>query len=630
MCGICGDIRRRGFESPNLQALQAVTDAMAHRGPDGDGVWLRENVGFGHRRLSIIDLATGDQPMHALEGALSLTYNGEIYNYVELRAELEAAGQIFHTTSDTEVLLLGYAAWGVEMLPRLNGMFAFALYDWRKNHLFIARDPLGQKPLIYQHRQDQFLFASELAPLLKHPDVSTTLSQEALAHYLVYENYSAPHTPLEGVSKLPPGHALIFDANSGNLRVWRYWAHYDGEKPLAHAPEPTWDDIEALENQLRAAVARHLRSDVPVGIYLSSGVDSSTMTVLACDVLGAENVRTYTIKHTEPSFDEADQARLTAEKLGTQHHESTLTTEQILKSVPAILNKLDEPLADPGVVAAYQVAEFASQHVKVVISGDGGDEFFCGYPPFKYWGVGENLSKLPAFARENLLKSAVRALPDQFGYMGTNYKAKTFIRALGLPAEHRNTAWLSSFWVDDLPNLMTAPLQSNPLEWVEKIYAETLGLDPLARLGYEYQQSYLAYNICAHTDKANMMVSLEARAPFLDTEVMRYVNAMPTDWKLRQGQSKYILRQWLDRRLGDWVSRKKKQGFTVPLARWFQNELHDLAQSVLNADVQRQIGLFKPSEVERLWTEHQNGKVNHYKRLWTLTVFSHWYLKNLA
>lgn len=634
MCGICGDIRRRGGD-PSPAALQAITDAMAHRGPDGDGVWVKENVGFGHRRLSIIDLATGDQPMHALNGQLSLTYNGEIYNYVELKAELQQLGQVFYTTSDTEVVLLAYAQWGMEMLPRLNGMFAFALYDWRDHTMLIARDPIGQKPLIYQHNADGLIFGSELAPLLKHPSITSNLDCQALASYLLFENYSAPYTPLEGVYKLPPGHALRFDTNTNELRIWQYWDHIaqTSANPRQTESDPTPDDFAALEEVLRRAVARHLRSDVPVGVYLSSGVDSSTMVTLASDVLGAENVRTYTIKHTEPSFDESDAARLTAQKLGTQHHESTLTTEQILKSVPTILGKLDEPLADPGLVSIYQVAEFASQHVKVVIAGDGGDEFFCGYPPFNYWGVGERLTNLPRFARDGLLKPMVKALPDQFGYMGTFYKAKTFMRGVGQSPAHRNSAWLSSFWLGDIERLMVNGREwatSKLLQPVDDLYNRTKAFDPVTRLGYEYQQRYLPYNICAHTDKANMMVSLEARAPFLDTEAMRYINALPLHWKLKNGQSKYILRQWLDKRLGAHVSQKRKQGFTVPLARWFRDELKTFAYNVLNPTTQKQLGLFNPAEVERIWNEHQTGKVNHYKRLWTLTVFSHWYQRHLA
>jgi asparagine synthase (glutamine-hydrolysing) len=614
MCGICGEIRRRGRSEPNAAAIQAVTDAMAHRGPDGQGVWTKENVCYGHRRLSIIDLITGDQPMHALNGSLSLSYNGEIYNYIELREELIHAGQVFHTTSDSEVLLLGYAEWGFDMLRRLNGMFAFALYDWRQQVFFAARDPIGQKPFLYQHTSDGLIFGSELAPLLKHPGVDRNLSRKALAHYLIYENYSAPYTPVEGVCKLPPGHALRYDAETGDLQVWQYWDHF-------------------AEVTLRGAVARHLRSDVSVGIYLSSGIDSSTMVTLACDVFGGENVRTYTIKHSEASFDEADQARLTAQYLGTQYHESTLTVEQVLRSVPIILNKLDEPLADPGLVSIYQVAEFAAQHVKVVIAGDGGDEFFCGYPPFKYWGVGEILSRLPEWMIEGVLKPTIAMLPDSFGYMGTTYKAKTFARGIGKPPAVRNLAWLSSFWLDDLPELMVdgaAVTTPDLLAPVQHIYQRTNGLDPLAKLGYEYQQTYLPYNICAHTDKANMMVSLEARAPFLDTEVMRYVNGLPTDWKLRNGQSKAILRQWLDQRLGDHVSRKSKQGFTVPLARWFQRDLYDMAAGLLSFETQKRLGIFQPQAVQRLWQEHQSGKVNHYKRLWTLTVFTHWYQQHLA
>lgn len=645
MCGICGDIRRPGRDSPNRRVIAEMNDLQAHRGPDGEGILIDGNAGFGHRRLSILDLSeSADQPMSDPETGVLLTFNGEIYNYVEIRSELKALGHRFKSSGDTEVLLRAYLEWGTEVVSHLSGMFAFAIYDQRRQMLFAARDPKGQKPFFYHCGPDGFVFASELTALMAHPDMPRSIDRDSLVHYLVFESFPAPQTPLQGVKKLPPGHCLSYRPNDNDIKTWPFWENNGKQIKEAqlHAPDlPTDADFERLENVLRRSVNRHLRSDVPVGVFLSGGIDSSTLAILACDILGAENVRTFTVASSEPSFNEADEARATAEYLGTQHHETTLRPEQALETVPHILNRLDEPLSDPGLIAIYQVADFASQHVKVVLSGDGGDEFLYGYPPFAKWNLAEFFEKFPLWLKRGLLSKVIDGLPAQYGYMGTFYKAKLFSRGFGRPAATRNSAWIGSFLPNELCSLLIngqdmAMLQPDD-EGIEPVYAGIVqthnrfqDLDPLARLAFEYQDSYLPNCICSHTDKANMMHSLEARAPFLDPELMNYFNSMPSSWKLHKGKGKWILREYLGRRQKNAVAKKPKQGFTVPLAIWLRKELKGLGDELLDSDLIAAGGLFDPSQVRRLWNEHQTGKENHYKKLWTLIVFQAWWRRHFA
>ncbi len=609
--------------------------AQVHRGPDGEGVWRADGVVFGHRRLSILDLSDdAAQPMRDAPSGVVLTYNGEIYNYVELRDSLRAKGHSFRSSGDTEVLLKAYLEWGLDMLPRLNGMFAFAIFDPRQGCLILARDQIGQKPLFYWQAPDRLAFASELTALLRHPGIERTIDREALVHYLVHEAYPAPHTPLQGVRKLPPQHCLRYDIASGEATLRRWEAALDKPQP-ATREAPTREDEDRLEDVLREAVARHLRSDVPVGVYLSGGVDSSTMALFASDVLGGERVHTYTVASSEPSFDESDLARRTAGILGTRHHETVLTPERLLETIPGILAGMDEPLADPGLVAVHQVARYVRDHVKVVLSGDGGDELMCGYPPFAKWGLGDRLAALPTSLLRGIVQPLARQLPAQYGYMGLAFKAQLFARGLDRPAAVRNAAWIGSFLPEEIADLLGDPddikalaPDANGIPGVWQPLADLHRLarehDALSRLGYEYQLNYLAHCICAHTDKANMAHSVEARSPFLDRQVIRHLRAMPSSWKLRQGRGKWLLRRLLERRIGPHVSAKPKQGFTVPLALWLRGPLRELGESLLAPDRIASAGLFRPEAVTRMWERHQNGRQNLYKPLWTLIVLQHW------
>ncbi|MBI4355021.1 MAG: asparagine synthase (glutamine-hydrolyzing) [Candidatus Omnitrophica bacterium] len=638
MCGICGDIRtpHGGLAAPGL--LTAMNEAQRHRGPDDTGLWCEGPVGLGHQRLAILDLDGGRQPMADSSGQVVVTYNGEIYNFVELREQLRGLGHQFRSTGDTEVLLHAYLEWGLEMLPRLSGMFAFGVYDARRRWLFAARDPMGQKPFLYYQDADGLVFASELTALLRHPRVPRRLDLTAVAGYLVREYFTAPETPLQDVRKLQPGEAMLYEPSTGRLRCWRYWDPMDAvRRPFLDRP-PTIEDEETLAQELRTAVERHLRSDVPVGVYLSGGVDSTALAALACDVIGGQNLQTFTIGYADPSFDESAAARRTAQQLGTRHHELRLSPQECVAAVPDAVAHLDEPLADPGYLSVIQAASLASRHVKVVVAGDGGDELLCGYETFKVWEAADWMHRqLPAGVR-GLLRACVALTPAQYGYMGLGYRARYFLRGLDVPAAWRNTCWIGAFTPDEARAVLRGGDDTQSLRgdhgWptlfdhVQELHRLAARHDGLTRLGLEYQQTYLPGAICAHTDKANMRFSLEARSPLLDPAVVQCLNRLPSSWKLRGWQSKWLLRRWLTRRLGRALP-VKKHGFAAPLALWLRRELRTFAETHLNRDAIEAAGVFHPEKVARLWQEHAGGRANHAKPLWTVLVFQVWHRQHL-
>lgn len=638
MCGICGELYRDPAQRPDPAVLAAMTDAQCHRGPDDRGIWLRGPVGFGHRRLAILDATGGYQPMVDPNGDATLSFNGELYNYPELRETLRARGRRFLGTGDTEVLLHAYLEWGPAMLERVSGMFAFCVYDARQDRLFAARDPAGQKPLFYYADQQGLIFASELTALLHHPRLPRRPDREALAAYTVYEHVPAPASALEGVRKLPPGHALLYHRATGQLDIWPYWDPVGAQPPAAERPLTSHDE-DAVAECLREAVARHLRSDVPVGLYLSGGVDSTTLAILACDLIGGQNLPTFTVSQPDRSFDESAAARRLARQLGTPHHQLPLTARQCTEMVPEALGHLDEPLADPGYLSMCAAASLASRHVKVVLSGDGGDELFCGYEPFKAWALAEQLRRWTTPPLRRVLRGMIDLLPAQYGYMGLWYRAGVFMRGVDAAPTLRNTLWTGAFSPAEAREVLQhgrdlAALQPGPgglpavAAWAGALHARTKDWDALNRLSLEYQLGYLPGNICAHTDKANMRFSLEARSPFLDPAVIRHVNGLPVSWKLHGGQSKRVLRRWIARRLG-YPLPLKKRGFTVPIARWLRRELQEMAWRHLCPDAVAAVGIFEPAVVRRLWQAHQAGRANHAKKLWTVLVGQHWCARHL-
>ena len=635
MCGICGIVYSNRDKQVDHDVLGLMSKSLLHRGPDSHDSWFSHGIGFAHRRLIILDVtSTSKQPMIDSQTGVVITYNGEIYNYIEIRKKLIDRGHNFTSTGDTEVLLRAYIEWKYDLFTEINGMFAFSIYDPRDNTVFFARDYFGQKPLFYYHYEEGIIFSSELKSLLKNRTIPRDIDKEAISEYLLYDAFVQPNTPIKNVKKLEAGHAIIFNRKNNKLKKWRYNHHAD-TKHRSYGNHPEKEDYNELENILKGSIKRHLRSDVPLGIYLSGGIDSTLITLLASDVLGASNIHTFSVGSTVKSYDESATSNKTASILGTQHHNIVLSPDECLSTIIPLIDRLDEPLSDPGFLAISQVAKFASEHVKVVLSGDGGDELFYGYPPFYKWNTANNLDNIPSWILKKALKPLVDAFPDQYGYMGFLYKLKIFSRGLGYRKEIRNSRWIGSFMPEEIINLM---MHGNRLDSLNKekyglegvykhvlnIYKHNTSNNEIQTLGYEYQQSFLPNIICNHTDKANMLFSLEARSPLLDLEVAKYANSIPVNWKVNSGKGKYILREYLNKRLGPYVSNKSKQGFTVPLALWFKHELREYCTDVLSYESLKKSGLFNIEYVQKILNDHLNGKSNNFKKIWTLIVLTNW------
>ena len=585
---------------------------------------LAQGVALGMRRLAIIDLQTGEQPARSEDGRVSVILNGEIYNYRELRAELEKRGHHFRSASDTEVLPHLYEEYGTEMLAHLNGMFAFALWDAPRRRLFIARDPFGEKPLYWGVFDDTLLFASEPKVLLAHPSVSPRLNLEALRLYLSFDYIPAPHSIYEGIQKLPAAHALVLE--DGAVRTWRYWnLSFRKREPMLNEAEAT----EQLRELLADAVRLRLVSDVPLGVLLSGGVDSSTVAAFAVRA-SSETVKTFSISFAEKSYDESSYARAVADHLGTDHHEERLSADLAADLVGEIGSWMDEPFSDPSLLPTYLLSRFTRKHVTVALGGDGGDELFAGYP--MYWGhaLARYYRWLPRSLRRAVVRPAVGLLPVKTKNLSFDFKARRFIAG----AEYddvvaRHHVWFGSFTPDEQETLLTPEVRRAT---DGDIYAAARGLlqdcdaDSLVeRMQYLDTKLYLAEDILTKVDRASMAVSLEVRAPFLDRRVAEFVAGLPLEYKLRGRETKRILKRAVAPLVPPFVTGRGKKGFGIPVADWLKTRLRPLARDLLAPARLRRHGLFDPEMVARLQDEHERGAANHRKLLWTLLMFELWH-----
>ncbi len=624
MCGITGFVGEGSREN-----LEAMTRTLIHRGPDDAGYFFEPGrVGFGFRRLAIIDLVAGRQPIVNEDGSVVVMLNGEIYNFQELRKDLEAR-HTFRSSGDTEVLAHLYEDAGEGMLEKLNGMFAFALWDARTQKLFLVRDRLGKKPLYWTQVGKTLIFGSELKAILAHPLVEKELDREALIQYLAYEYVPSPRTIFKGISKLEPAHALVF--LRGQVRVWQYW-----DFPVASGEQPREigeaEALERLEEELDRSCRMRLVSDVPLGVFLSGGIDSSTVTYFA-QKNSPRPLRSFSIGFPEPAFHEAHFAKRVAERLGTEHVEYTFTENDFLESVPEIFRKLDEPLADASIVPTYVLSRLTRSEVTVALGGDGGDELFFGYPTFTAYRLAGLYRRLPGALRSGLIEPAVRALRPSFGDLALDFRAKKFIQGTAETPWVQNQIWLGAFSPAELKNLL--PDYGGSID-AALVYAPTIRLHervafqpPLQALAYLYAKSYLVDQVLVKVDRASMMHGLEVRAPFLDFKLVEFVFRLPAMLKFRNFTTKYLLKRLMGPRLGPDIAYRKKKGFSVPVARWLRGPARALAVETLAPSRVREVGLFDAKWVERLLREHLEGREDHRKKLWTLMVFmwwhQHWY-----
>ena len=616
MCGIAGiaDLTGRPVDGSLLRAMSA---AQAHRGPDGEGMVCRGAAGLAHRRLAIIDLATGDQPMASDDGAIRIVFNGEIYNFRELRQELEARGAHFTTTSDTEVILRAYEADGPACVARLRGMFAFAILDERARRLFLARDRAGIKPLVYAWDGRRLLFASEIKGILEDPDVPRDLDWEALGDYLTYHYVPAPRTIFKAIRKLPPASTLVLAMDGGEPMVSRYWT-------LSHVPDhgPTEQQwIERLRAALMDAVRSHMVSDVPIGAFLSGGVDSSTVVAFMAQASSAP-IRTFSIGFDETDFDELRFARQVAARYATDHYE-LVVKPNALDVLPKLAWHFDEPFADSSAIPTYYVSKITREHVTVALSGDGGDENFAGYRRYaRALALHERLDRGPGRFARPLCRLASALLPTGApgqawaGLFGAGPLERYFRM---VTYQRRET--LRRLLSDDLSDL--ARSAADPAVF-SRLASEAGAPDYVSALQQIDMATYLPGDILAKVDRTSMAVSLESRVPLLDHRLMELVATIPSGLKLRDGTGKYLLKRAMAADLPPEILTRKKMGFGVPLGAWFRHELRDMTRDVLLSSRARQRGIFRESELEVLLSAHDAGRRDYSARLWSFICFELW------
>jgi asparagine synthase (glutamine-hydrolysing) len=603
--------------------VQHMSQALVHRGPDDAGFFEDEQASLGMRRLSIIDLATGHQPISNEDGTLWLVFNGEIYNYRELRARLVQQGHRFATQSDSEVIVHAYEAYGANCLTHFNGMFAFAIWDTARRRLFLARDRLGVKPLYYWTQGSQLVFASELSALLCHPCVPQDLDYQALDQFLTVEYIPAPRTILQDVCKLLPGHWLQFDAQGTKME--RYW-----DVPIQPFAGSHADAVDNLKELLADAVRLRLVSDVPLGAFLSGGIDSSTVVALMSQATD-EPVRTFTIGFGEESYNETPYARLVATQFGTRHHEEILEPD-IADLALQLVNHLDEPLADFSIFPTYLVSRVASDQVKVVLSGDGGDELFGGYDTYVAQHADHYYRRLPSLLRHKLFPAVLDLVPPQRTKKGLINKAKRFVEGGAMPPAWQHTRWMSFLSATDKAALYQHDLAHRlnghaGLAFVEPYFEQSAARDFLAQQQYVDVKTYLADNILTKVDRMSMAASIEAREPLLDYRLVEFALNLPPQWKMQNGQTKLILREAMQGRIPDAVLNKPKQGFSIPLKNWLRGPLRSFLTDTLSAGTVARRGYFQPETVTRWVDEHLSGKANHSHRLWALAVLELWQQK---
>ena len=621
MCGICGKVSPQGVRPVEIDSmLQTIT----HRGPDDQGMVVNGSVGLGNRRLSIIDLPGGHQPICNEDESVWISFNGEIYNYRNLCQELERRGHRFRTNSDTEVIVHLYEEFGERCVEQLTGMFAFAIWDERKKKLVLARDRLGQKPLFYAQEGEDFLFASEIKAILAVSKQPRHIDFESLSHYLSLRFIPPPRTMLRNIRKLPPAHVLVYQ--NGSVTTSRYW-DFSFQQKLELGEE---EIKEGLQEKLTQAIASHLISDVPVGAYLSGGMDSSMIVAVMSKDLG-QSFKTFSVGVQEDDFNELPYARLVASQYRTDHVEKCVQAN-LIELLPKMVWHLDEP-SDPIAACMYHAADLASQHVKVVMGGDGGDELFAGFD--RYLGVGyiDAYSMIPAFVRESILEPVIDRLPDSFAYKNLTQKGRWahYLSNFSSPGERYAAAtcffrfshpdkrmlFSNGLW-DQLGEVDSANII---VEQYERANAD----DPIDRMLYADFMTRLPEHSLMLTDRMTMAHGLEARSPYLDHELVEYVAALPSRMKIRGQTTKYLFRKVAENYLPEEIVRRKKQGFMLPIAYWFRNQLHPFVKQVLTNSYFVKQGVFHEKEVLRMIAEHKNNRIDHHVRLWMLLNLEIWH-----
>ena len=632
MCGITGAIWTAPQLAIDQPLLQRMTDVLRHRGPDDDGFYASEyrldppygavpGVGLGFRRLSIIDVAGGHQPMSNEDGTVWIVFNGEIYNFPELRHRLEGAGHSFATRSDTETIVHLYEDEGAECFRHLNGMFAVAIWDARRRQLVLGRDRLGKKPLVYRHEPGRLSFASELKSLLEIPGTPRDIDPSALDEYLTYQYVPHPNTIFRSIRKLPPGHYAVY--REDRLQVRPYWEpDFNAELQMPEA-----EAIERLRETLESSVAMRLQSEVPLGAFLSGGVDSSLIVAIA-QRKSNRPLKTFSIGFPIAEYDETRYARRVAEHLGTEHHEFQVTPDGV-QILPQLIWHYDEPFADSSAIPTWYVSQLTRQHVTVALSGDGGDELFAGYPRYKAVALAAALDRLWPL-RQVFGAGIWQRLPSSSRQKSTVRRFKRFCEVLRTPPHRRYLDWVGIFneasraalYRDDF---LAALPDSDPAGFLQAALARAGGRDAVSAFSLADLVTYLPCDLMTKVDIASMAHSLECRQPFLDYRLVELAASFPAAWKYRRGHWQADPAAGVRRLAAEVKSgRRRKMGFGVPLDHWFRDELRPLTHDVLLNETARCHAYFRPEAVRQMVEDHEQGRFNHCYRLWTLLVFELW------
>jgi asparagine synthase (glutamine-hydrolysing) len=614
LCGICGFAGNGSIDD-----LKRMNDALVHRGPDAQGLWSDPSKGIfiGHRRLSIIDIDGGAQPMWTCDRRIGIIFNGEIYNYKELRVDLEKAGHIFVSDhSDTEVILYGYRQWGEQCVNHFNGMWAFAIYDKERNQLFLSRDRFGKKPLCYAYNAGTFMFSSELTSLRKHHLFDFEISKNALKKFFAYNYIPSPLTLYESVYKLPAGHNLVYSLSDCSIHVKQYWEfHLEPFEDVPKNAESIW--AEELRCLIDNAVQRRLMSDVPLGIFLSGGIDSTSVAYFATRHISSEQVKTFSIGFDEPSFDESTYALLASRTLSTDHHHRRLSIDTAKMLLPEIIKNLDEPFGDSSLLPTWLLCNESRKFVTVALGGDGADELFAGYDPFCALRASQLYSSIVPRPVHDAVRLLMDRLPVSHVNMSADFRIKRTLRGLGYSKKLWNPVWQASLSPDEIDGLFS---EHTPLE---DLYCEAIECwdnckqkNLIDKTIEYYTRLYLQNDILTKIDRASMMNSLEVRAPFLDIDIVNFVRRIPANYKFRYGTTKYILKRALQPLIPSEILNRKKKGFGVPVGKWFQNkELH------INKD--RQLQGINQEFIDKQIVDHCKGVNDNRGLLWNIWVLDH-------
>jgi asparagine synthase (glutamine-hydrolysing) len=623
MCGICGILNIDGDKKVDSDQLKKMTQVIIHRGPDDVGYYVKDNIGLGIRRLSIIDLVTGHQPISSEDQSIWVVLNGEIYNFLELRDNLIKKGHSFRTKTDTETIVHLYEEYGLECVKHLRGMFCFAIWDDKRKRLVLAKDRIGIKPLYYSVCRDQLLFGSEIKCILQHPRFERKIDSDALKDYFTFLYVPAPKTIFSGIFKLLPGHILVQEDKK--LTIEKYW---EVKYETFHKRSEDYF-VEGFLEKLKEAVRMHLLSDVPLGAFLSGGIDSSSVVALMSQV-ATKPVMTFSIGYPDENryFDERKEAREVAEKFGTQHQEFIVKPD-LVDILPKSIKHFDEPFADSSFIPNYYISQLAREKVKVALSGLGGDELSAGY--VRYLGVilGEYYNKLPS-SLKRMIKSLITSLPQVSGDNPIISRAKRFVKGVALLAQHSYLEYISAFNQEDLSKLLSGDVRKetekyDPQQSFFSYFSHAESDDMLNKMLFLDFKTYLPDDLLTLTDRMSMAHSLEIRVPFLDHQLIEFLATVPPQLKIKNLQKKYIHKKAVSKILPKEILQKKKKGFSLPLGSWFRKELKEFVQEVLTQDQVEKTGLFNQEYINQILKEHLSFKADHESKLIALLVFIIWF-----